>query len=838
MPTPLRLLILEDRADDAELMVHVLRRAGFDPDWERVETRADYLARLREDLDVILADYYLPRFNALHALRLLQEQGLDIPFIVVTGATGEEVAVECMKQGATDYLLKDRLARLGPAVVSALEEKRLRDEKRRAEEALRESEERFRSVVENSHDGILIVDEDHKFIYVNDELCRMLGYSREEIIGQDFRKFLDEESREMVEDRYVRRQRGEEPPAQYEFTVVRKDGERRHVEIRSTVIRDSAGNVRTVGQLLDVTERKRAEEALHHYVERLQTLREVDQAILAARSPQEIARAALIRMRRLVPCRRASVALFDFRTNEATVLAVHVNGRTEVGEGVQVPLGTFKIADEFRHIEVYMVEDIKDVSRPSPVAQRLLAEGVRSYMNVPLVAQGELIGSLNIGAEQPGAFAPEHVEVAREVADQLAVAIQNARLLEAERRRSAELEALRQASLHVTSSLELQSVLVAILEHILQLIPADDAHVFLYDGERLTFGAALWAGAVQSEPYAEPRPDGLTYTVARTGEQIVVPDVNNHPLYKNWRWGGAIVGMPLRVGDRVVGVMTVAFERPYVFSEDELRVLALLADQAAISIQNARLHQEVRRHAEELAVALARQEELDRLKDQFIQNVSHELRSPLALIRGYAEMLEAGELGELQSEQRRPISIIARRARMLSDLVRDITLILETEVNPPEPEPVPLDQLAWAAVEDFQIAAQQACLTLQAEIPADLPPAKGSPAYLRRVLDNLLGNAVKFTPSGGTVSLRLRQDEERIVLQVSDTGIGIPADQLDRVFERFYQVNGSARRRYGGVGLGLALVKEIAETYDGEVSVESQVGQGTTFTVTIPIFER
>jgi PAS domain S-box-containing protein len=156
-------------------------------------------------------------------------------------------------------------------------------ERKRAEEALRESEERYRSVVENSHAGILIVDDAYRFTYVNEELCEILGRSREEIIGQDFRKFLDDESRELVADRYVRRQRGEEVPPRYEFNVVRKDGEKRRAEISSAVIRDSAGKVKTVAQILDITERKRAEEELRQsYVKLRRTLEGTVHALVSA----------------------------------------------------------------------------------------------------------------------------------------------------------------------------------------------------------------------------------------------------------------------------------------------------------------------------------------------------------------------------------------------------------------------------------------------------------------------------------------------------------------------------------------------------------------------------
>ena len=158
MKKPLRVLLLEDSEDDALLAVHELRRAGFEPDWSRVETEPDYLAHLEPTLDVILADYHLPQFDALKALHRLQERGLDIPFIVVTGALGDEAAVECLRQGATDYLLKDRLARLGPAVTHALDLKRVRDDKRRAVEALARSEERYRSFVTASAQVVWTTD--------------------------------------------------------------------------------------------------------------------------------------------------------------------------------------------------------------------------------------------------------------------------------------------------------------------------------------------------------------------------------------------------------------------------------------------------------------------------------------------------------------------------------------------------------------------------------------------------------------------------------------------------------------------------------------------------------
>jgi len=186
MATPLRLLILEDQPSDTELILHVLRQADFVPDWQQVDNEADYQAHLNASLELILADYTLPQFDAMRALYLLQERGLDIPFIIVTGSMSEEVAVECMKQGAADYVLKDRLRRLGPAVMRALAEKRLRDDKQHAEAALLDSEARYRQLAEWAPDGILI-HRQGTVVFVNPAGATLLGAKHpDELIGPPF----------------------------------------------------------------------------------------------------------------------------------------------------------------------------------------------------------------------------------------------------------------------------------------------------------------------------------------------------------------------------------------------------------------------------------------------------------------------------------------------------------------------------------------------------------------------------------------------------------------------------------------------------------------------------
>jgi PAS domain S-box-containing protein len=167
MPTPLNILLVEDSPDDAELILAQLRRDGFDPRWRRVQTAAEFLAELEKLPDIILSDYSLPQFNGLRATELLRDSGLNIPLILISGTMGEESAVEAMKRGATDYLLKDRIARLGNAVERALEQKRLRDERQRAEEELRWKTSLLEAQLESSLDGILVVDSQGRKVLQN-----------------------------------------------------------------------------------------------------------------------------------------------------------------------------------------------------------------------------------------------------------------------------------------------------------------------------------------------------------------------------------------------------------------------------------------------------------------------------------------------------------------------------------------------------------------------------------------------------------------------------------------------------------------------------------------------
>jgi two-component system, cell cycle sensor histidine kinase and response regulator CckA len=262
MTTPLNILILEDSPSDADLIVAELRRAGFDPKWKCVETEPAFLAELKNLPDIILSDYSMPQFSGLRAVELLQESGLNIPFILISGTVGEEIAVEAMRHGATDYLLKDRIARLGMAVKQAQEKKQLYEQQKQAEEALRQSREEFKDLFDNAPVGFHEVDAEGRIVRINNTALKMLGYSAEELLGQFVWKITAEE--EVSRKAVLAKLSGKGTPEEVlEKMLRRKDGSTFPVIINNRLLKRGGGAVTGIrATIQDITDRKQAEEKL------------------------------------------------------------------------------------------------------------------------------------------------------------------------------------------------------------------------------------------------------------------------------------------------------------------------------------------------------------------------------------------------------------------------------------------------------------------------------------------------------------------------------------------------------------------------------------------------
>ena len=588
-------------------------------------------------------------------------------------------------------------------------------------------------------------------------------------------------------------------------------------------------------QCVNAIENARLFEAQARRRREAETLRAATQALSATLELQRVFELILSELQQVVPYDCASVQ--QLKGEQLEIIGGRGFPNLEELLGVDFDLD----ADDNPNHEVIRTRApliLKDAPtlyagfRREPHAQAC----IRSWLGVPLLFGDRLIGMIALDKQEPGFYTEEHARLAMAFAAQAAIALENARLFQQEQQRRREAEVLREASLALGATLEVDEVLERLLEQVSRVIPYDGANVTFIEGEGKRVVHQRGYGDETGEtPLAIPNlavtETPTLYAMISTQQPFVVSDVRTDPDWihcDEGRWVRSWVGAPIVVRDVAIGFFSLDSKTPHAYTQEHAELLAAFATHAALAIENAQMFTK-------LTHALTQQRELAELKSEFMQNVSHELRTPLAIARGYAELLDTGAMGKLRSEQREPVAIIARRMRMVTKLMDDFDAILAAETRELERKAVNLAEMVYEQLADFQDAAEKAELELLAQVMPDPPPVLGDVTHLRRVLDNLLGNALKFTPAGGRITVRLEQEGQNLVLEVADTGLGIPQDQLERIFERFYQVDGSMSRRFGGAGLGLALVKEIAKAHGGSVGVHSDPGQGSTFRVTLPV---
>jgi PAS domain S-box-containing protein/putative nucleotidyltransferase with HDIG domain len=275
MPTPLRVLLVEDSEDDALLLTRALKKNGYEPKGERVQTAREMSRALDgAPWDIILCDYHMPAFSGLEAIDLLKNTGLDIPLIIVSGAIGEETALDCIHRGASDYIMKGNLARLGMAVQRGLEEKALRDHHRQDENALRQSEEKYRTILEDIEDGYYETDLRGNFTFFNSALCRIWRYPPEELMGMNYRQYTDEPNAKTLYKAFTTAYGTGLPGKLMDYEIIRKDQTRMAAQQSFTLIKDDEGKtVGFRGIVRDITHLKALEQ------EREETLEKLRQAL-------------------------------------------------------------------------------------------------------------------------------------------------------------------------------------------------------------------------------------------------------------------------------------------------------------------------------------------------------------------------------------------------------------------------------------------------------------------------------------------------------------------------------------------------------------------------------
>jgi PAS domain S-box-containing protein len=434
MATPLNLLILEDRDADALLVVHALRQAGFAPEWRQVIDEADYRAALAHEPELILADYTLPQFDALQALDVLSELGLDIPFIIVSGTIGEETAVAALQRGASDYLLKDRLTRLGMAVRGALQRHQLHREQQQVIARLRDNERRFRALVEHSADGIALLDRRGMIQYVSPAAERITGFALADFAGAAALSFVHPRDHDLLKAELAHLLTPAEV-ASVEMRVRHSDGSWRWIEAFLNNLLDDPAVGAIVVNYRDITARIATEKELRRYADELITLHQMERrarlqadtlrttnlALTNSLELDAVIAALFHALLRLVPFERARILLLhDSKLSAGYQMLDHQNPSVS-----PIPLDSFDLEafpllqEVLRSGESRIADLAGDETRPE-----------QSWLGVPMQAHGRMVGLCTIESSGVGCFTSEQLGWAEVLTAQATIAIQNARLFD------------------------------------------------------------------------------------------------------------------------------------------------------------------------------------------------------------------------------------------------------------------------------------------------------------------------------------------------------------------------------------------------------------------------
>ena len=473
--------------------------------------------------------------------------------------------------------------------------------------------------------------------------------------------------------------------------------------------------------------------------------------------------------------------------------------------------------------------------------------GFRTIVGVPMLSGNDVIGVISLWRRRVDPFTPREIEVATTFAAQGEIAIRNANLMQQLELRTRELarsvdelEGLRHVGEAVSSSLDLNEVLSTIVTHAVQLSRTEGGSIFEFIDEEEMFEIRTAFGT-SGELLAELRATrvGLHETLvgraALTRTPMAVADIADVPpdahLTKLARAGWrSLLAVPLMREDRILGALVVRRRSPGEFPQSTIELVETFASQSALAIQNARLFQELALKTNELEVA-------SRHKSEFLASMSHELRTPLNAVIGFSEVLLDRLFGDLNEKQEEYLEDIRGSGRHLLDLINDILDLSKVEAGKMQLE-LARTSLREALEHGVAMVSERAArqgLSLSLDVNDDVEDVVADSLRIKQVILNLLTNAVKFTPSGGSIEASAARVGDEIHVTVKDSGIGIAESDYERIFETFHQGRRDGSASTEGTGLGLTLSKRIVELHGGRLWVESRPGHGSTFTFSIPV---
>jgi signal transduction histidine kinase len=541
--------------------------------------------------------------------------------------------------------------------------------------------------------------------------------------------------------------------------------------------------------------------------EHVRRLQSVTDAALAHLRLDDLLGALLERTRQILEVDTCAILLLDEETNELVARAA-LGIEEEVEQGVRVPVGggfAGRIAAEKRPV---ILDDVDHAHVLNPI---LREKGIKSMLGVPLVVEGEVRGVLHVGSLHFRAFGEDEVQLLQLVADRAALAIEHARLFEAERAARVRIEHVQAVTDAALAHLEVTELLNVLLPRIREILDADTCAVLLLDGQTNELVARAALGIEEEVGVRIPLGAGFAGRVAQEARPMVI-DVDEYPVYNpilRQKRLKCMVGVPLLVRGASLGVLHVGTLTPRQFTRAEVELLQIVAERVAIAIERAQLHEELI--------------QLDQLKLNFVAIASHELRTPATSVYGVLKTLSdrGPQLNEELREELIRVGVEqGERLRRLLEELLDLSR-LDARAITVAPRPVVLK----AALSDVVQGALATTDGVELDIPDDLA-AVVDPLVLERVISNLVANAVRY----GAPPIRIvaQQRDWHLRIAVEDAGPGVPRELEGRIFDRFARGGGET-----GHGLGLAIARAYAQAHGGDLVYDPRPG-GARFELLIP----